>query len=145
MHPVATDLVKARGHGFVSLRHPTTIEITKESEMTRKGDCVLAVGASKGASELDERLKSALRKGGRLIVTIECAGLRDVIRSMGSDRMTFRDQNSIVLRRSAYVDGRTIGILSNKAAQGIDRGLASRLKDEGAIVFVRLEAFVNLT
>jgi hypothetical protein len=123
----------------VTLRHPTTIEITKDNDMTRKGDCIVAVGASASASELSAELKAFLRTGARLIVTIECAGIRDVVEATGSKEMVFWDRTSIVVRRSSYVDGRTIGILSSKAAKDINRDLARQLARPDNPVSIRLD------
>lgn len=131
--------ITARGHELVTLRHPTTIEITKDNDMTRRGDCILAVGASTSASELSAELKALLRVGARLIVTVECAGMRDVVEAAGSKEMVFCDRTSIVVRRSSYVDGRTIGILSSKAAKDINRDLARQLARPNNSVSIRLD------
>ena len=107
--------------------------------MTGKGDCIVAVGASASASELSAELKAFLRTGARLIVTIECAGIRDVVEATGSKEMVFWDRTSIVVRRSSYVDGRTIGILSSKAAKDINRDLARQLARPDNPVSIRLD------
>jgi hypothetical protein len=135
----ATATIMARGHGLVTLRHPTTIEITKDEDMTRKGDCIVAVGASASAFELSAELKAFLRAGARLFVTIECAGIRDVVEATGSKEMVFWDHTSIVVRKSSYVDGRTIGILANKAAKDINRELAHQLTKPDSSVSIRLD------
>lgn len=74
---------------------------------------------------------------------IECGGLSETIRAKGSEDMTFSDQTSIVVRRSSYLDGRTVGILADKAARDIDRGLADALKEGRNAVMIRLEAYVG--
>lgn len=139
LQPAATAIITARGHEFVTLRHPTTIEITKDNDMTRRGDCIIAVGASESASELNVGLKAFLRAGARLVVTVECAGVRDIIEATGSKEMMFRDRTSIVVRRSSYVDDRTVGILSSKAAKDINRDLARQLANANNPVFIRLD------
>ena len=139
MLPATTTTITARGHELVTLRHLTTIEVTKDNDMTRRGDCILAVGASASASELSAELKALLRTGARLIVTVECAGIRDVVEATGSKEMMFRDRTSIVVRRSSYVDGRTIGILSSKAAKDINRDLVRQLARPNNSVSIRLD------
>ena len=143
LRPVAVDTVLARGHELVTLRHPTTLELTKDDDMTRRGDCILAVGASKSAFELDPDLKSALRDGARLLMRIECGGLSETIQAKGLEGMTLSDNTSIVVRKSSYLDGRTVGILADKAARDIDRELASMLREKGNSVLIRLEAYVG--
>lgn len=140
---MAMDTVLARGHELVTLRHPTTLELTKDGDMTGRGDCILAVGASKSAHELNPMLKSALNEGARLLMRIECGSLSETILAKGSEGMTFSDNTSIVVRKSSYLDGRTVGILADKAARDIDRELASTLKEERNAVLIRLEAYVG--
>ena len=143
MRPVASDTVLARGHELVTLRHQTTLEVTKDDDMTGRGDCILAVSASKSASELNPALKSALREGAMLMMIIECGGLSEKIRARGSEDMTFGDRRSMVVRRSSYLDGRTVGILADKAARDIDRELARALKERRNAVMIRLEAYAG--
>jgi len=136
----ATATIIAHGHELVTLRHPTTIEITKDNDMTKRGDCILAVGASASASELSAELKNLLHRGARLVVTVECAGIRDIVEAAGSKEMVFCDQTSIVVRKSSYIDGRTVGVLSNKAAKDINRDLARQLAEPTNLVSIRLDA-----
>jgi len=143
LHLAATDIIEARGHRFVTLQHLTTIEITKEHEITKGGDCILAAGASKSAAELDPNLKAVLTAGGRLLVTIEALGLLDTLQAVGSEKMTFRDRTCLIIRKSSYVDERTVGILSNKAAKNIDRRLARRLSDDGTTLRIKLEGYLK--
>jgi len=140
---VAVDTVQARGHDLVTLRHPTTLELTKDDDMTKRGDCIMAVGASKSAHELNPALKSALNDGARLLIRIECGGLNETVQASGSERMTFSDNASIVVRKSSYLDGRTVGILADKAARDINRELASMLREKGNSVLIGLEAYVG--
>jgi len=57
--------------------------------------------------------------------------------------MTLSDNTSIVVRKSSYLDGRTVGILADKAARDINRELASMLREKGNSVLIRLEAYVG--
>jgi len=51
------EVVYAYGHGKIRATHPNTLEITKEGELTERGDCIIAVNSSKGALELDAKFK----------------------------------------------------------------------------------------
>jgi len=140
LRPAATVTITARGHELVTLKHPTTIEITRDNDMTRRGDCILAVGASTSADELSAELKGLLRRGARLVITVECAGIQDIVKATGSKEMALCDHTSMVVRRSSYVDERTVGILSDKAAKDINRDLARQLAKPGNSVSIRLDA-----
>ena len=43
-----TEIIHCHGHTNVLGRHKSTFEITKETELSKNGDCIIAVGADKG-------------------------------------------------------------------------------------------------
>ena len=45
------------GHENISAKHKTTIEFTKDKEVSRKGDCILGVNADFSFSEIKRLLK----------------------------------------------------------------------------------------
>ena len=51
------DIIYAYGHKNISCMHQTTIEITKVEALSERGDCILAVRASKGCFDLNHELK----------------------------------------------------------------------------------------
>ena len=56
------EAIEFYGHPNIRAWHGKTIEITKDNNLTLKGDCIVGVRASKGCSELSEGVKSALNK-----------------------------------------------------------------------------------
>ena len=52
----ATEYICAHGHDLITAKHETTFEFTKDVCLTRRGDCIIAVGA-KGTKELSEDFK----------------------------------------------------------------------------------------
>jgi hypothetical protein len=123
------DVVAFRGHRNVRAEHPTTLEVTKDEFLTPRGDCIVGVASNKGASEIDNCVKEVLRGGGRLLAVLVVEnGLFDYIAAEGSDSMTFSDDRRIIIRRSTYVDGSTVGIKASKAAKDIRRDIVESLK-----------------
>ena len=53
---------RARGHPNITSTHKTTLMITRDTELTPKGNCVVAVGSEKGLLDLDLRLKEAMKR-----------------------------------------------------------------------------------
>ena len=49
--------ILAWGHENITARNRSTFEITKKSSLTRKGDCIIATKASKGAADLSYNFK----------------------------------------------------------------------------------------
>ncbi len=125
------ETITAHGHPNILATHPSTLEITKEASLTPEGDCIIAVGADKGAEDLSAQLKRLLKmKNSTVRLTIDADGIQEVIGGRGDPRLSFRDPESMVFRKSGYVCGRTVMIQSNKAASGLSRSLVNILQLE---------------
>ncbi|MEM4819277.1 MAG: DUF371 domain-containing protein, partial [Nanopusillaceae archaeon] len=61
---------------------------------------------------------------------------KDKIIAMGSKYLTFKDNKSFVIRKSNYIDDRTVAIKANKAARDIDRRIIDLLKLEKEIKII---------
>ena len=139
---MAVEVVRARGHPNVRATHPTTLEITREEHLTPRGDCIIAVGADKGARDLSEAFKEAAKREGALIrITIEVPsrGLREVVLARGHPGLTFEHPTDMVVRKSNFTCGRTVAVGADKAARDLSRELIEALRDPGAEVIIRLE------
>ncbi len=128
---------RARGHPHVSATHKTTVEITKEDFLTPTGDCIIGIRSEKACVDLDERLKTALRKGCELTISLECNGAADSITAYGDPGLTFTNPASMVIRKSSFLCGRTLCVRADKAAGDLDRTLIKELKKGGKLT-VRL-------
>ena len=124
-------MIVARGHPNVRATHRTTLEITKESHLTPRGDCIIGVCASKSIAEIDGQIKDWLRSGGRVEIEIVLPqyGLKDRLFAFGSERLSFRHPTDIVVRKSDYVCDRTLAIKATKAAKDLNREIVELLKD----------------
>jgi len=49
------------GHGNIRSLHQKTIEITRDSDLTPRGDCIVGVNASSACRDLPDDLKARLR------------------------------------------------------------------------------------
>jgi uncharacterized protein len=128
------ELIRCRGHALVSARHPTTFELTAEPDLTAAGDCIIGVGADKGAADLSEEFRSALRREEAVLVTtLRCGELEVVIRSEGHPGLVLDHPTDLVWRRSAHLCGRTIGIRSDCVARTLPREFVKRLQAGAAL------------
>jgi len=126
---IEIEVVRARGHELVRATHRTTFEITRERTLTPRGDCIIGVEADKGALHLSQAFKRIVcSDAARVIILLTCGGVVDVVEARGSSALTLSDPNSIVVRRSSYVDARTVAVQSNKAAVDLSRELVEQLK-----------------
>lgn len=140
---IAYDVVRARGHPLVRATHRSTFEITTEGSLTPRGDCIIAVAADKSARALAPEFKQlASRDDARILIVMKSGSAVEIVRARGASSLTFEDPVSMVVRRSNYVDGRTIAIMSDKAAAHLSRELVTRLR-EGAKLLVVLVAYTH--
>ncbi|MBE0512250.1 DUF371 domain-containing protein, partial [Candidatus Bathyarchaeota archaeon] len=110
----------AHGHENIQATHETTFEVTKETTLTKRGDCIIAVEATKGAADLPLEFKEAARKkGAQITITIEAGELREIVRTKGSPRLLFTHPTDLVVRKTDYVCGRTLAIRADKAASDL--------------------------
>jgi len=136
-----TEIVDAYGHENIRATHKTTFEITKESTLTKRGDCVIAVGATKGAKDLSSEFKEAMkREGVQITITIEANEIREVVKARGSPQLLFTHPTDIVVRKSNYICGRTIAIKANKAATHISRKLIEKIQNPSHACKITLTA-----
>jgi len=123
------EVIRARGHQNVRSTNKTTFEITKEAFLTKRGDCILAVSATKGASELHTKFRETARnQNARITIIIEADAEKEVVEAWGSPLLTFTHPTDLVVRKSDYVCGRTLAIRADKAACDLSRRLVERLQ-----------------
>jgi len=135
---IASTALIARGHPLIRATHRSTFEITMDSYLTPRGDCIVGVSASASPKSLPEELREALRRDSAVVVIeLRSGRFRDVVLCRGSKRLTLASDRKIIVRRSRYVDDATLCIESNKAARDLDRGLISALQ-EGAVLTVKI-------
>ncbi len=132
----------AWGHPNISARHKTTFQLTKDREITRKADCIIGVNADKACIDLRREMKQHIRSGGWLRIRIQAGELSDELIARGARGAPLTSEKDIVVRKSAYVDERTIAIEASKAAIEIDRRLIGLARKPDTIIRVVLEAIV---
>jgi len=128
------------GHKNVKATHRSTLEITKEDYLTPRGDCIICVKANKGLKELSDEIKEALKSGKKVKIRITADDIVDELEAVGDEILTFENEISMVIRKSEYVDGRTLAIRANKAARDIKRELVEKLKNPEQMVVVEIIA-----
>ena len=134
-----TTIIFARGHENIQATHETTFEITKEQALTKRGDCIIAIGATKGAADLPLSFKEVTRsEGAQMTITIEAGEVKEVVRARGSPRLLFTHPTDLVVRKSNYVCGRTLAIRADKAASDLSRKLIQKLKDSSQKIRITL-------
>jgi len=129
----------AQGHRNILAKHPTTFEITKDANLTKRGDCVIAVNATKGPRDLSVEFRNLCRHDeSRILVELQVGGIVEYIQGRGSPKLTLSHSSEMVGRKSPYVSDRTIMVRSDKAACDLDRELIDALTSSSARLHVRI-------
>lgn len=132
----------AYGHELVKATHKSTLEITKEDYLTERGDCIIGIRANLSCNELPETIKSKMRNDdSRVVLIIEVDDLREYIFGYGSKRLSLSSNTSMVIRKSSYIDSRTVMVRANKAARDISRRIVNKLKRSDKKIFFTLLVF----
>ena len=120
---------RAQGHENVTARHPTTIEITKEGFLTKRGDCIIGVSSEAGALDLPGWLKERIRAGWIVIVVLCASEICDSVVGVGDPGLELSGSTKIILRKSTYVEPSTVMLRANKAARDLRRDLVKALSE----------------
>ncbi len=128
---VILETVSAYGHENILCTHRTTIEITKVKTLTKNGNCVIGINASKSCYDLNYDLKKKIQDGSNIKVTLMLGNLQDSFFGFGSKKLRLLNRNDMVFRKSNFVCNRTVLINCTKSSNDIKRELIEKLKDPG--------------
>jgi uncharacterized protein len=131
-----------QGHKNILSLHSRTIEITKDANLTNKGDCIVGVSANKACVDLDISLKQKLRKSGTVVkIGIIVEPYEFNLAGFGNNNLEITHKHDIVLRKSNYVDSRTLIVSCDKSAIDIPRYLINALTNSEAkgILTIKIE------
>ena len=98
--------------------------------MTVNGDCIIGTNSSVACIDLPEKFKKKIQNPTTEIKFSIVADEHSFsIRGKGSDKLTLKHSNDIVLRKSAFTCSRTIAINCNKASDDIPRMMVKKLQN----------------
>jgi hypothetical protein len=124
----AQDIVHCRGHPLVCGSHPTTFEVTREDHLTKNGNCIIGIAADKSCRDLSPAFKKVIAHDDAILcTTLSCGGVTVDVTSRGSSLLTLDHPTDIVWRRSSFVCGRTIGIMTDYVAATLPRSFILNL------------------
>ncbi|MGB5912851.1 MAG: DUF371 domain-containing protein [Promethearchaeia archaeon] len=123
--------IYAYGHNNISCTHNTTIEITKDNFLTRKGTCILGINASKACSDLKDDLKKRIRNEAKIKVIIKVDNSSESFYGFGCKDLCLSSQKDLVFRKSEYICDRTVLIKCSKSSKELDRNIIKKIKIPG--------------
>ena len=113
-------IIEFTGHENITSLHTKTIEITKESRLTRNGDCIVGVNASCGCKEIPQDMKKKLQDPKTSVkFSINVDNYCFQVRGRGHKDLILSHPDDIVLRKSTFVCPRTLAVKCDKASDSI--------------------------
>lgn len=124
------EVIHAFGHPNIRASHPTTIMITKERQVTQRGDCIVAVDADKSVADLSVDFKRTLRQpNAKLTIQLKVDGLVGQINAYGSPELTLNHPNDLVIRTSEFISDRTLAVKADKSSGDLSKAVVEKLKN----------------
>lgn len=131
----------AYGHPNILGMHKTTLEFTKDSEVSLRGNCIVGVNAELDLVKIKKFIKSAKNK--KIAMTIEAISnqksnkkIKDTI--YAEINPNFSSDREFVVRKTDFLSERTFASGADKSAFELDRRLIGFLKEKKNKVMVTL-------
>lgn len=127
---IFSQTIEFQGHENILGTHQNTLEVTKESEISKRADCIIGVCASAACADLDAKLVDHIKSNGQLKLVIRVGKFSFQFSGIGSQELRLTDPKEIVLRRSGFVSPRTLALHCNAAAIDLPREMIKLLQNQ---------------
>ncbi len=122
--------IEFSGHENIRSNHQKTIEITKESDLTLKGDCIVGINATSSCSDLPQELKDKLKVHDvKVTFSIRVGEHEFTIEGKGHPDLILTHSEDIVIRKSDFICPRTLSVKCDKASDLLPREMVTLLRD----------------
>lgn len=125
---------KAYGHNNITAKHKTTLEFTKDSYLTLKGDCIIGVKADFSLKEIKDFIKNLKSKKIKIIIKVN--GLTEEINC--EINPNFNSVREMVIRKSDFLDVRTFAVRASKASCNLGREFVEKIKNPNQTILVTI-------
>jgi uncharacterized protein len=124
----------AYGHENVLANHLTTLEVTKESHLSKRGDCIIGVRA-----DFDKEVLQKFLLAARARIEIRLAGTNHVLEAWGTPNTKFCSDEEFVIRRGEFLSERTALTRSTIACSDIPRSWLPLLRNPEQKLHITVE------
>jgi hypothetical protein len=136
---VVEEEIRFRGHPNVQSLHARTLEITKDDNLSLRGDCIVGVGASKACADLDPQIRKRVQDDSAVIRIELIVGSESYsINGRGDNKLTLLNEHDIVIRKTHFVCPRTLSVGCDKASSDLPRSLVRKLQDSTMVGLLRI-------
>ena len=117
------------GHRNVQSLHARTIEITKDPNLSLRGNCIIGVSANKSCWDISDKLQRILKDDNSHITMDIIVGNKSFKMNVSGDRrLLLLSKHDIVIRKSTFICERTMAIRCDKASCDIPRDMVLSLQ-----------------
>ena len=129
----------AFGHPNIQATHKTTLEFTKDKDISLKGDCIVGVNADFKLDKLRKFIKKSNNK--KISIIIQTISKNKKIKEtiFAEINPEFSDNKEFVIRKTDFVSERTFAIRADKAAFELSRNLIEFLREKENKISVLIE------
>ena len=129
----------AYGHTNILATHKTTLEFTKDKELSLKGDCIVGVNADFELQQLKQFIKKSDIK--KITIKIQTISKSTKIKETINAELNknFNSKREFVIRKTNFISKRTFAINSNKAAFDLNRHLINFLEEKDNKISIIIE------
>jgi len=125
--------IQFSGHENIRSNHKKTIEITKELNLTPRGDCIIGINASSSCFDLPTSLKEKIQNpDSRVRFSIRVEQHEFTVEGRGHKDLTLAHKEDIVIRKSDFVCPRTLAVKCDKASDLLPREMVKLLQNPKA-------------
>lgn len=112
---------RIHGHTNILSTHKKTIEFTKDSGLTREGDCILGVNADFELEQLQRFLNCK-----KVRIKVAVGSISDAVTAIPNKK--FGSNREMVIRLGGFESERTFAVRADKAANILNRALVAALR-----------------
>jgi len=131
--------IHAWGHENILCTHNSTIEITKDKSLTKMGDCIIGVNASKACNDLTLEIKNQIKSGKKFKVILNVEDIQEYFYGFGNKKLRLLDTNEMVFRKSNFICDRTVLINCSKSSIELNRDLTRTLRNPKTKLLISFE------
>ena len=119
-----------KGHPNITSKHKTTLEFTKDPDISIRADCIIGVKSQVSMDNIPQEIVDSIKEDNKLItLRLETENAVDTIRGYGHHELTLDHPTDMVSRKSDFKCSRTLMINADKAAVDLKEELIMDLKD----------------
>lgn len=118
------------GHPNVTSKHRTTLEFTKDTDISIRADCIIGVKSPVSMENIPTEIINSIKEDDRPItLKLETENAVDTVTGYGHHELTLTHPTDMVSRKSDFKCSRTLMINADKAAVDLKTELIKDLKD----------------